>query len=96
MLFDRGPIASALIGVWKLRQYSDVTQGLAPQHPFGLNPDGLLIYTPDGFMSAVLMAPDRPKLSAMALPMARRPSMQRLAETSLDTPGFTRWTKRGR
>jgi hypothetical protein len=63
MLFDRGPIGSALIGVWKLRQYSDVTQGFAPQHPFGLNPDGLLIYTPDGFMSAVLMAPDRPKLS---------------------------------
>jgi Lipocalin-like domain len=63
MLFHLGPIAAALIGVWTLQEYSDITESLPPQHPFGFNPEGLLIYTPDGFVSAVLMAPDRPKLS---------------------------------
>jgi hypothetical protein len=62
-LSERGPIAAALIGVWTLQQYSDMAEGIPPGHPFGLNPQGLLIYTPDGFVSAVLMAPDRPKLS---------------------------------
>lgn len=61
--FHDGPLAAALIGVWTLRQYSDVTAGFPSQHPFGLNPEGFLIYTPDGFVSAALMAPDRPKFS---------------------------------
>jgi Lipocalin-like domain len=55
--------ADALIGVWALRRYSDVTEGLPPQYPFGDDPEGLLIYTPDGFVSAVLMARNRPNLS---------------------------------
>jgi Lipocalin-like domain len=63
----RGPIGAALIGVWTLRQYCDITEGLPPQHPFGLNPEGLLIYTADGFVSALLMAPGRPNLSGDGL-----------------------------
>jgi hypothetical protein len=62
--FDRsGPIAAALIGVWTLRQYVDITEGLPIQNPFGPNPEGLLIYTDDGFVSALLMAPGRSNLS---------------------------------
>jgi hypothetical protein len=59
----RGPIAETLIGVWKLREYSDVTEGTAASYPFGQDPEGLLIYTPDGFVSALLMARGRPNLS---------------------------------
>jgi Lipocalin-like domain len=59
----RGPIAEALIGVWTLRKYSDVTEGLPPQYPFGHDPEGLLIYTPDGCVSALLTALGRPSLS---------------------------------
>jgi hypothetical protein len=59
----RGPIAEALIGVWRLRDYSDVIEGTAVSYPFGQDPDGLLIYTPDGFVSALLMARGRPNLS---------------------------------
>ena len=62
-LTRRGPIADALIGVWTLRKYSEVTEGLPPQYPFGHDPEGLLIYTPDGFVSALLMARGRPNLS---------------------------------
>jgi hypothetical protein len=64
---QKGPIAAALIGVWTLRKYSDIMEGLPAQHPFGLNPEGLLIYTPDGFVSALLMAPGRPNLSGNGL-----------------------------
>ena len=58
-----GPIAEALIGVWRLREYSEVTEGTAALYPFGPDPDGLLIYTSDGFVSALLMAWGRPNLS---------------------------------
>jgi hypothetical protein len=59
---QRGLIADALIGVWALRTYSEITEGLPHHYPFGNDPEGLLIYTPDGFVSAVLMARDRPNL----------------------------------
>jgi hypothetical protein len=59
---QRGQIAEALIGVWTLQNYSDVAEGLPPRYPLGSRPEGLLIYTPDGFVSAVLMAPHRPNL----------------------------------
>ena len=58
-----GPGTEALIGIWTLRQYSEVIEGLPPEHPFGTHPEGLLIYTCDGFVSALLMAPGRPNLS---------------------------------
>jgi hypothetical protein len=61
-----GPIADALTGVWTLRQYSDVTDRLPPHYPFGNDPEGLLIYTPDGFASALLRARNRPNLRAFA------------------------------
>jgi len=60
---QRRPIANALVGVWTLRSYSDIGEGVAPQCPFGDDPEGLLIYTLDGFVSAVLMARGRPNLS---------------------------------
>jgi hypothetical protein len=58
----QGLIADALIGVWTLRRFSEVTEGRPPHYPFGNDPEGLLIYTPDGFVSAALMARDRPNL----------------------------------
>ena len=62
-LTRRSPIAEALIGVWRLRDFSDVTEGTAATYPFGRDPEGLLVYTPDGFVSALLMARGRPNLS---------------------------------
>jgi lipocalin-like protein len=62
-LTRRSPIAEALIGVWRLREFSDVTEGTAATYPFGRDPEGLLVYTPDGFVSALLMARGRPNLS---------------------------------
>jgi hypothetical protein len=54
-----GPIAAQLTGVWTLIGYADQQEGREDVHPFGPQPEGLLIYTPDGFVSAQLMKPGR-------------------------------------
>jgi hypothetical protein len=55
----RESIASQLIGVWRLVSYTDQKEGHKNCFPFGLEPEGFLIYTPDGFVSAQLMRPGR-------------------------------------
>jgi hypothetical protein len=51
--------ASRLVGVWCLVGYTDEQSGGKDQHPFGSSPEGFLIYTADGFVSAQLMKPGR-------------------------------------
>lgn len=49
-----------LIGAWELFSYVEIpTDGQEPINRLGVNPKGLIIYTPDGYMSAQLMSPDR-------------------------------------
>jgi hypothetical protein len=49
-----------LIGAWKLVSYVErLVDGSAPLYPFSENPQGIIMYTPDGFMSAQLCRPDR-------------------------------------
>jgi len=49
-----------LIGAWKLVSYVETpVDGSEPFHPFGETPQGIILYTPDGFMSAQLCRPDR-------------------------------------
>lgn len=46
-----------LVGAWKLVSYVEVpVDGSASRHPFGEKPKGIIMYTPDGFMSAQLSA----------------------------------------
>lgn len=50
-----------LIGAWKLVSWREVpTDGSAPFEPLGPNPQGIIMYTADGYMSAQLALPDRP------------------------------------
>jgi hypothetical protein len=60
-----GPITSAIIGVWRLRHYFDVTAGMPAYHPFGLHPEGLLTYTPDGYVS---MSTQQPRKASLVTP----------------------------
>jgi Lipocalin-like domain len=50
-----------ILGAWELHSYTarDTADDMVT-HPFGENPVGLLLYTPDGFMSAQLMRSGRP------------------------------------
>ena len=51
--------ADRLVGVWGLVSYTDERADREDTCPFGPNPQGFLIYTADGFVSAQLMKPDR-------------------------------------
>ena len=57
-------LACQLIGVWALVSYVDEHPGIQDAHPFGPQPEGFLIYTADGFVSAQLMRPGRPPFSS--------------------------------
>ncbi|WP_267929305.1 lipocalin-like domain-containing protein [Paraburkholderia sp. ZP32-5] len=49
-----------LIGAWKLVSYEErPVDGSASLYPFGEKPLGLIMYTPDGYMSAQLMRRER-------------------------------------
>ena len=49
-----------LIGAWKLVSYVEMpVDGSAPFYPFGETPQGIIMYTPDGYMSAQLCNSDR-------------------------------------
>lgn len=54
-----------LIGAWKLVSYVEKpVDGSAPFYPMGEAPQGLILYTPDGYMSAQLMRPGRRPFSS--------------------------------
>src|SRR5689334_14571680 len=49
-----------LIGAWTLVSYVEhPVDGSAPFFPMGEEPQGIIMYTPDGYMSAQLMRPGR-------------------------------------
>jgi hypothetical protein len=49
-----------LIGAWKLVSYREIPlDGSDPFEPLGHQPRGIIMYTPDGYMSAQLAKPDR-------------------------------------
>ena len=54
-----GAIASQLVGVWTLVSFVGLQDGLEESFPFGPKPEGFLIYTSDGYVSAQLMKPRR-------------------------------------
>ncbi|MCX4774394.1 lipocalin-like domain-containing protein [Streptomyces sp. NBC_01260] len=50
-----------LIGAWNLVSYQEIpVDGSEPFEPLGHSPRGIIMYTPDGYMSAQLAKPDRP------------------------------------
>ncbi|WP_306192005.1 lipocalin-like domain-containing protein [Streptomyces sp. MK5] len=48
-------LCERLIGAWKLVSYQEIpVHGSEPFEPLGHEPQGLIMYTPDGYMSAQL------------------------------------------
>lgn len=53
-------LRAALVGAWLLVSYeSQAVDGSDVLYPLGTTPEGIIMYTPDGYMSAQLMAPGR-------------------------------------
>ena len=49
-----------LIGAWRLAEFSVIARDGSVTHPMGKNLEGLIIYSPDGYMSGQLMKLGRP------------------------------------
>ena len=60
--------ANRLLGVWRLVNYTDEQSGSVDTLPFGPDPQGFLIYTPDGFVSAQLMKTGRDLFAVLEKP----------------------------
>jgi len=57
-------IASRLVGVWRLVGYTEEREGREDRFPFGPRPEGFLIYTREGFVSAQLMKRGRARFKS--------------------------------
>ena len=55
---------SEIIGTWKFVSMVVKTESGKTVYPYGEKPFGMLIYTPDGHMSVLLMNPDRKKFAS--------------------------------
>ncbi len=55
-------LSEKFVGTWKLLEFKTVESDTNVIYPMGKNPEGYIIYTPDGYMSVCLMMQDRPKL----------------------------------
>lgn len=54
-----------LIGAWKLVSYQEEpVDGSQPFEPLGHEPQGIILYTPDGYMSAQLSRSGRPHFAS--------------------------------
>ena len=53
-----------LHGTWRLREWRRVAPDGGVSHPLGEDPEGLLVYAPDGRMIVQMMAADRPALDS--------------------------------
>ena len=54
-----------LIGAWRLVSYVESPiDGSPKRSPMGAKPEGIIMYTPDGYMSAQLMHPGRPNFAS--------------------------------
>ena len=53
--------ASQFFGTWRLVSWQIPDGAGAPRHPLGRDALGLLVYAPDGYMFAALMAHGRPR-----------------------------------
>jgi hypothetical protein len=59
-LYMSAKLRDQLIGAWKLISYEEVPVDGSPSfYPMSEKPMGIIMYTPDGYMSAQLMKPGR-------------------------------------
>lgn len=66
-------MTNQLVGVWRLITVEDHQADGTVLHPYGERALGYLIYHPDGYMSATVMAAERPRLANPSRPFALSP-----------------------
>jgi hypothetical protein len=55
-------LRARLLGAWRLRTWDSIGEDGSIEHPLGDDPDGVVVYTPDGTMVTTLARRDRPPI----------------------------------
>ena len=81
------------VGTWKLVTMRAKLAAGALEEPYGPGPLGYLTYTADGYMHAILMDPNRPKLGTPIEEFSRHTGIRRLAFLIGELPVLARQTE---
>lgn len=73
-----------LIGAWRLMSVEFIGDDGGVSYPYGPDATGLLMYSADGHMSAVLMRQDRPSFGGLQLRARRDEVSDAMARTALE------------
>ena len=57
-------VEDELVGTYRLLSFENFAEDGEVGRPFGEHPTGMIIYTPERYMSAIMMRTDRPAFSA--------------------------------
>jgi hypothetical protein len=78
VMIDESRQLRRMVGAWLLAQWcTTYSDGRAPTYPFGRDAQGLLTYSADGHMSALIQSAARPALSGASA--KHSPAAERLA-----------------
>ena len=80
-------LRSTLIGAWALVSYETKNAEGKPSYPMGTDAQGIIMYTPDGYMSAQIMKADRPLFKNNDLNVATDAEYSRAAASYLAYSG---------
>ncbi|AMB98568.1 hypothetical protein AWM75_00530 [Aerococcus urinaehominis] len=78
--------AENIIGCWELVSYQSENEAGETIYPLGQDAQGYIMYTPDGYMSAQLMAPGRPAYASGDL---HRGSQDEMAQAAAGYMAYT-------
>ena len=70
-------VRDGLLGAWTLVSWESIAEDGSVAHPMGADPEGMLVYTPDGTMMTTLARRDRAPISGGD--MLAGPDAERLA-----------------
>ena len=73
-------LPKGLIGTWKFKSMVFTTDTGKTVYPYGEHLFGILIYTPDGYMSALLMDPDRKRFASNDLKLGTEEEIKQAYE----------------
>ena len=89
-----GRLREKLLGAWRLVDVvEEPVDGSPPRRPHGERPIGLILYTPDGYMSAQIMERDRPAVLSPTGRTSRPRSTRRRPAATSPTAARSRWTR---
>lgn len=63
MTASEDTLRAALLGAWRLTTWEAIGEDGSIEHPMGTEPDGVVVYTPDGTMMTTIARSDRAPIS---------------------------------